>query len=221
MIPKINGRTRYSNSVKKHLRKIKPWQAGAWDKQNNNIKLLKSQLRDQLLVLQNSKCAYCGLDFNETSSSELEHIAPKGGPKIPKYLEFTFTPLNLVLACHLCNSPIKKGTFDPIIHYSRNYKECTFKIYHPFFDNPDVHFNYVFSGFGMIVQNKTIKGKDTIDLFDLNSAAHINARGRNKLLDILKAALEETQAEEILTSTFLTSEQIADILKSTTYKKTL
>ncbi|MCT4778505.1 MULTISPECIES: hypothetical protein [Exiguobacterium] len=198
MIPNIEGRTRYSKSVKRHLKKIKPWKEGEWDKTNKNIKLLKSQLRSQLMVLQDSKCAYCGLKLNETSSPELEHIAPKGGKIRPQYIEFTFTPLNLVLACHLCNSPIKKGTVDPILQLNTNYKQCVFKIYHPFFDNPNNHFDYVGSGLGIVLQEKTIKGKDTIDMFDLNSEAHITARAKAVLYDFLSESLDSKEGENLI-----------------------
>lgn len=110
MLPILDkgSKVRYSRSLKKHINKLRPLKGGEWDFDDEEISNIKKLIRVQLMKHQDAKCAYCGLAFDGTSRAEIEHIAPKGGKKRPKYTTFTFTPYNLVLSCHLCNSPVKK-----------------------------------------------------------------------------------------------------------------
>lgn len=177
-INKIEGRVSIPKSLKKHINKLKPYKGGEWDLKTPQLAELKVRLRVQLKKIQGNRCAYCGLKFDETSNSEIEHIAPKGGAIRPKYTKFVFIPYNLVLACHLCNSPVKKGRHDTINQLEINYKLCDFNIVHPYFDDPDDHYDWVPAGGEILISKKTIKGENSIRLFDLDGSAHSEARAK-------------------------------------------
>lgn len=187
MFQKISERIRFNNKYKKYIKNLKPLKGGEWDNNDKENKKIKTYIRKQLSLYQNNECTYCGLKLDETGRTEIEHIAPKGGKSRPKYPQFAYTTYNLVLACNLCNSPIKKGTFDTIDFLDKqNYKNCTFKIVHPYFDNPDDHIECIEKGNKVLVVGKTDKGKKTIDVFKLDNEAHCCARAKQILYEMQK-----------------------------------
>lgn len=183
-IPKPN--ITLPNCITIYIDSKKPLTGGEWDDKNSNIKAFKEIVRRTMEVNQNKKCAFCGNSLYVTSNSEIEHIAPKGGAIRPKYVRFTFEILNLVLACHLCNSPLKKGLFDTISVYDNDYTKCKFKIVHPYFDDVELHFGYV-EGYsknniyGLIIQPKTTQAKESVRLFNLNNDMQIKNRYAEQL----------------------------------------
>ncbi|WP_345853425.1 hypothetical protein [Shewanella algae] len=111
MIKQLTSRPNIDQQILDGIEGMKPFKGGDWDIKNNYfITSFKESLREKLLIIQGYKCAYCGLRLGETGKIEIEHIAPKGGAKRPKHIDFMFTISNLVLSCNLCNSPIKKGS---------------------------------------------------------------------------------------------------------------
>lgn len=128
--------------VQKFLKAIKPYIGGEWDRKDSDIIRFKKLARKQLNIYQRGKCAYCGLSL-ATRTPQLEHIAPKGGSKRPKHKEYTFLPINLVLACADCNSPRRKGMKNTIAKKGRYYNQCEFTIVHPYLDNPNDYFDYM------------------------------------------------------------------------------
>ncbi|OXB96851.1 MULTISPECIES: HNH endonuclease [Bacillus] len=196
MLEQIKGRVRFVKKQKKYLRKLRPWIGKNWELKDSEIVQMKKYIRILLERLQDNKCAYCGLPFKETSNSEIEHIAPKVSNP-----QFTFTPLNLALACHLCNGPIKKGRKQTITILHRNYRLCSFLIVHPYLDNPNAHFKWIPNGHKILISSRSAKGEESIKMFKLDNSAHSEARARlvyyeyNKIEDkqmemILKKALE-------------------------------
>lgn len=179
MLKQIDKRIVYTKSLKKYLRRLKPWSGeGNWKINTNEMKRLKKLIRVYLKKIQDSKCAYCGLKLEETSPSEIEHIAPKGGNSQLLYPQFTFTPYNLILACHYCNSRAKKGTKDTIITLDINYRKCEFNIVHPYFDNPNDHFEWIPNGKKILISSSTSKGIKSIEMFKLDCSAHNEARAK-------------------------------------------
>jgi len=180
VLNQLDERIRYSKANKRILRKLRPFRGGIWDENSKDIKLIKAKIRTTLKCYQDNKCAYCSQPLDVTSGSEIEHIAPKGGPVYPKHTEFTFTPFNLVLSCHLCNSPVKKGRRDTIVSKDINYKNCVFNIVHPYFDNPTDHFEVSHNSdfTGVIFKPLTEKARISNSVFKLNDEAHVTARGR-------------------------------------------
>ncbi len=169
------------------INKLKPWNGSYWSTNSEVIDELKKHILHYLKNNQGNRCAYCGNIFDITSAAEIEHIAAKGGMKREIYPEFTFTPLNLVLACHLCNSPRKKGQIKVIDNLDQNYKACTFKIIHPYFDNPEDHLEERLSRDrkALIFIQKSLKGKNTIQMFGLNKEAQIKARTDTVIIENL------------------------------------
>lgn len=179
MIKQITGQILIPPNVKIHIDSLKPYVGGEWDNTEQEIKDFKALVRHDLLKAQNNCCAYCGLPFDETGKIEIEHFAPKGGAKRPKHVEFTFEVENLYLSCNLCNSPIKKGVKDTIsVKDPNKYKNCIFNIVHPRYDNPNDHYEWLKTIEAIFIQKKSVKGKESIRLFKLDSTAHTEARAR-------------------------------------------
>ncbi|ODJ68503.1 hypothetical protein BFR45_04055 [Brochothrix thermosphacta] len=175
-IKQIDKCKNYSKKQKRLVNKLKPWNGSFWD--NKEVKDLKKELRIYMLKMQDGRCAYCGNEFGVTSNSEIEHIAAKGGNNRLIYPQFTFTPYNLVLACHLCNSPVKKGQIKVINRLSINYKSCDFDIIHPYFDNPSDHLLEMIDSDdkGLIYAYRSVKGLNTLKMFSLNNEVQIKHR---------------------------------------------
>lgn len=201
MLQKINQRVRFNNKIKRYIKSLKPLIGGEWDSKDVLNKELKIHLRKQLCIYQNNKCAYCGLPLNETGKTEIEHIAPKGGDKRPKYPQYAYTTYNLVLSCNLCNSPIKKGMIDTVEKLDKqNYKNCTFNIIHPYFDDPSDHVDFVARGNKIIIVPKTAKGKKSVDIFQLDNEAHCSARAKQAYYEMA----EDSVAMEALLNKIIT-----------------
>lgn len=175
-INKISRCKNYSKKQKKIVNKLKPWNGSFWG--NAEVEGLKKEIKCYLLKIQDKRCAYCGNKFGVTSNPEIEHIAAKGGDARLIYPQFTFTPYNLVLACHLCNSPVKKGQHRVISRLDINYRKCEFDIIHPYFDDPSDHLLEMVSpdGKSIIYAYKSEKGLKNIKMFSLNSEPQIIAR---------------------------------------------
>ena len=183
MFNKINSEFQLDTTQETHLSSIpdinKPRE---WDKNNNIINGIKRSITDQLNITQNGKCCYCGLPLWETSRGEIEHIAPKKArPK--SYPEFTFTKKNLALACEYCNGSSKKGQKDIVSKYDVNYDNCEFELVHPYFDDPNLHYEWVNNETQIQVRHKTSKGKYSIMLFGLDQPAMSNARAKQKIYE--------------------------------------
>lgn len=212
MIKQITQKCHIPRRIRSIIKILYPLKGGEWDFSKNKkkyfssiakskqciiesaIKEFKKLLLVQLRELQHDKCAYCGSELFVTSSPQIEHIAPKGGAKRPKYVKFTFLPMNLALACSFCNSPTKKGGRDTIVNEYINYSKCQFSIVHPYFDNPNDHYKWE----GALITGKTNKGINTIEMFQLDGEALttnrqkiIAANGKPKLEEELEALKSE------------------------------
>lgn len=151
----------------------------AWNSQANIIKEIKKSIRSQLLIIQDNKCCYCGMDLWQTSSDEIDHIAPKASRR-KAYPEFAFNKMNLALACGLCNGVHRKSEADTISVYNAQYNFCKFKLVHPYLDNPDNHYNWVYNSTKVVMSHKTLKGQYSIYLFGLNETPRIEARASQR-----------------------------------------
>lgn len=162
---------------------------GGWTKSDECITKFKDTIKPLLKSNQNNCCAYCGLPLG-TRNPEIDHIAPKGGEKRPKHYEVTFLPLNLVYACHYCNSTECKGQKDVVeSKLGEEYSKWQFKLVHPYLDDPKDYFE--------IKDNETIiylpkkdsdllhrqKAEYTIEMFNLNSEAHLMEKAKQILFE--------------------------------------
>lgn len=187
ILKKIENRLRYTKSQKKYLNKLKPYSGGEWDISTARMKQIKSSINAQLNMFQAGHCAYCGLDYTVISGAEIEHIAPKGGKARPHHTKFTFTPYNLVLSCHYCNAPGRKGVKETINGLAQNYHQCQFNIVHPYFDSPKDHYQWIVDGSKILISYKSLKGKNSIEMFKLDSTAHSEARARMVYYEYIKS----------------------------------
>lgn len=186
----------YSPSQKKIIKYLKPLTGIEWDCDSKGFRKdfkglntrrneIKERIKLQLQKLQGNECAFCGLNLR-TRVSQIEHIAPKGKKLHP---EFTFEKKNLILACSLCNGFSKKASFNTISIKNINYNLCEFNIVHPYFDNPDDHFEYVkgVNDLAYLIQIKKIngipsqKGTKSNELFELDSPAMTEERYKDAL----------------------------------------
>lgn len=185
----------------KQLAAIRPWKGNHWNAPpNNEIKAIKIKIRQQLIAAQNV-CSYCGLELGGTSSGEIEHIAPKGKSKNP---EFTFTLKNLTLACHLCNFTEKKGQNQSISNKNKTYKKCDFLLVHPYFDDPDTHYEWTDNNIELLIQvrNNSSKGLFSINMFELDTPKMNELRASQFRHSELKIARHlSIQDEELLAKT--------------------
>lgn len=149
---------------------------GGWTDSDTYVTLFKDEIKHKLIENQNGKCAYCGLPLY-SRNPEIDHIAPKGGSKRPKHTECTFLPINLVYACHHCNSSGCKGQIDTVEskNGTTNYRKWSFKLVHPYLDDPTEYFE--FDGSGNILSlpkrdadaEKKRKSRYTIEMFGLDT----------------------------------------------------
>lgn len=159
-------------------------------------KEIKKNIKDQLLAYQNNKCVYCELTLEETSRPEIEHIAPR-----EKYPEFEYTKTNLAMSCQFCNSSSKKGRKDTIKNKNQYYKQCEFKIVHPYYDNVDMFFRHY--GAIIIVQDSLNeidreKALFTLETFDLSNEKQIEARQKLLAYEQLMKRFGKDQLNEMI-----------------------
>lgn len=179
----------------------KPWN-DKWDSNDAAIVSIKAKIRGQLIANQNC-CAYCGLPFKGEKDKQIEHIAPKAKFRQP---EFTFTLQNLVLSCVYCNNLIVKGSKPTIeLPAPRFYKQCSFLIVHPYYDNPDNHYDWTDNGDKILIQvrNNSEKARASIKMFELDSEGMSELRAGISIIEKIKAAKPISEDDESLVNNTL------------------
>jgi len=175
----------YTQDINDYLNNLKPFVQENWKIGNKEMLSFKAFIKSKMENIQDNKCAYCGFELNVTSGPEIEHIAPKANKHHP---EFMFERENLVLSCHLCNGRSHKGEKDTISNYDVVYKNCEFTIVHPYYDDPDDHYEYLPSDGNephkIIIKKRNGSSKATvsIEMFDLNHEAKMTERAEKAIL---------------------------------------
>ncbi|MDM5291703.1 AAA family ATPase [Peribacillus simplex] len=123
--------------------------------------------KDALKETSNLKCAYCETKFSDMNFLNIEHLIPKSihTNNYNLFRNYNDDYDSLVCVCHSCN--MSKGTRFPI---SSNQEPL---ILNPYFDNPEEHFHYDYSG---IILSNTEKGNTTINTFNLNRSSLLAER---------------------------------------------
>ena len=149
-----------------------------WRRTNGIYRQFKDDVTDKMLKEQSHPCAYCGSRLFEKNPHR-DHIAPQ-----QIYPEWTFWPRNIVLACYACNTDRKKN-YDSVDFKGKSYKTTTFNIVHPFIDEPSHHIKFVgYRGKVLVCSAKsTLKGRATINLFDLGNTERAKQRAKDALMD--------------------------------------
>ncbi len=136
--PRFLSTAQYTVVQQIFLNSIKPWGKKHWSEKfgtaadHNQIRAIKADIKNQLVVIQNNYCAFCGLNLKFAYKVHREHIAPQY-----KQSFYIFEPENLVLACNFCNE--HKSTKKTITTDTRVYATEDFKILHPHRDDFNLH----------------------------------------------------------------------------------
>jgi uncharacterized protein (TIGR02646 family) len=176
-----------------YIKSLHPFEGNKWGIKSDEMKKMKTYIHQKLEEYQNKHCAYCGLEYMATTYTNIEHIAPK-----KKYPQFMFKPENLVASCGRCNGFEKKGNRDTITNLVEEYNQCEFLIVHPYFDNPQDHFDFANQIQGLVITGKTAKGKTSIDFFLLNDTYMVEQRSKQYFIDHTTPEQRQKQIEAIM-----------------------
>lgn len=146
-----------------------------------------TNLKEQLRIDQNGKCAFCEQNIISISHGDVEHFRPKGGYRQndkdnlnkPGYYWLAYDWNNLLLVCQVCNQRHKKNFF-PI----RNPEKRALNHHHkvrlekPYFVNPYFENPRQLIGFRKEVaygKDRRHRGKKTIATIGLNRSSNNGA----------------------------------------------
>lgn len=169
-----------------HLATIMPFNRKAWENGANPIPQIRESIKNQLKGFQNGKCCFCGLNYDETGQSQVEHIAPKKA-RPNEYPEFSFHPQNLAIACQLCNSSTMKGQYNSIDVPNVDYAQCTFRIVHPYLDDHTLHYKWSYGALRILITGISDKARESIRLFKLAEEHRTTSRAKQKNYEALVA----------------------------------
>jgi uncharacterized protein (TIGR02646 family) len=137
-----------------------------------------AEIKTALLLMSNSKCAYCECKINvESKYMEVEHYRPK-----KEFPDLVVTWENLLPACKRCNG--YKSYANPEVE----------RFIDPSIDEPRTHIRI----FNFLLEDKTPEGKNTIDIIYLNDYDKLVSErfqlsmALSKLIDNLFEILEES-----------------------------
>lgn len=149
-----------------------------WKRNYGVYARFKKYVTASMKIEQSNRCAYCGTRLHEKRPHR-DHIAPKG-----LYFQWTFWPINIVLACYCCNVDCK-GETDTVDTLAPSYRRTTFKIVHPFLDDPADHLEFVPNDNSILITpvNGSAKGEETIRLFNLMDPERAKERAKDALID--------------------------------------
>jgi len=158
----------FNQTTTNYIASLQPFVADHWKNTSAEMRAFKKNLLEQLIKLQDNRCAYCGLGLSR-SLVDREHFVSKGKPENKP--EFMFHPRNLFAACAFCNR-ILKGRKKSIATFDADYDKCTFKIIHPYFDVAPTEIKFIKNrrGLHVVAQAITPKGEATIKFFELDKA---------------------------------------------------
>ncbi|MCS3876850.1 5-methylcytosine-specific restriction endonuclease McrA [Gordonia amarae] len=147
----------------------------SWDSSATVTTRFKEKFRAWALGNQDGRCAFCRLsvgDLGHRRQVTLDHFIPKAN-----YPEWTFEPLNLLVACGSCNSSIKTSNSPlpppPVSSVPQVYNRLPFTMFHPYLNGPEsAHFQGGYPG-GRCkptpVKGISPQGKETIAQFKLDN----------------------------------------------------
>ncbi len=94
----------------------------------------------------------------------------------------------MTLSCHLCNGPEKKGLKETIKVKKKLYSNCSFLIVHPYFDDPNIHFEWTDHNVEILIQvrNNSPQGLFSINLFGLDSPTMNEFRAKDVRFEEMK-----------------------------------
>lgn len=188
---KINAPAKIGKATQTSLDSIPVKERGkAWNgKKNANstkfakeIGIFKAKIMLHGMKAQGKRCVWCTLPVGEDGRrrADRDHIAPK-----KRHPKWTFHSKNLAISCEYCNGFSVKKDIDTIEVDNANYDLITFKVVHPYIDDPKIHLDFV---------EKAIKGKPGIAIKGLSP----RGRWTIKNLKLNSPGLTAERAKELL-----------------------
>lgn len=129
-----------------------------FEKRRVEKKYRHKEIKNALVAMFHSKCAYCESKISHIEYGHIEHFRPKS-----RFQKLTFVWTNLLLSCPVCNGSEFKGQKYP--------EEADGgPLINPCDDNPEEHFEFVFDFEARLttVVGKTARGKITEETIGLN-----------------------------------------------------
>lgn len=165
-----------------------------WEGKAKAVVQFKSEILIKGLVIQSNKCAWCTLPVGQEGrrTAHRDHIAPKA-----KYPQWTFLPMNLVIACEYCNGFAVKGEADTVSVVTDIYEDCGFHLVHPYLDEPSNHLCFIFEGDGASVTIRSLsdKGGWTIEKLKLDTPGATMERAKEHLYQQRLSTLPQQQRD--------------------------
>lgn len=159
-----------------------------------------SDVKQQLKIDQNGKCAYCERYFNGDFGA-VEHFRPKGGWKQsngdkllqPGYYWLTYEWSNLLYSCDECNTVYKHNLFPLANPGSRDIDHRNISKEQPLLVNPAEEDPGIYIAFHsemaiprIVAGLPSAKGKATIELLGLNSRPALKQARREAYMEYRK-----------------------------------
>jgi 5-methylcytosine-specific restriction endonuclease McrA len=151
-----------------------------WDGKAKAVVAFKKSILDEGLVIQSGKCGWCMLPVaaDGRRTAHRDHIAPKA-----KHPEWTFLPINLVIACEYCNGFAVKGDIDTVEIAAKNYTESVFHVIHPYLEDPSLHLSFLSEAdeTKILIKSLSTKGTWTIESLKLDTPGATTERAKEYL----------------------------------------
>ncbi|MBB6178089.1 hypothetical protein [Pseudorhizobium flavum] len=154
---------------------------------------LRREIRVSLRAQQNSRCYFCRqflYQERRNASENIEHFLDKSKPH---YAKWSFSPVNLTLACHPCN--MQKGSRDVgdaavRAAISLRANSGSFRWIHPYFDdyhaNIEIHPGWVYGV--RVGADKPVQAQNLIQDLELHRIQTIVQR-RQRLNDLMERTI--------------------------------
>lgn len=166
-------------------------------------------VKKQLLHDQNDKCAYCEVSL-AGDFGNVEHYRPKTGWQEnkgdtlnkPGYYWLAYEWTNLLCSCDKCNSSSRKGNLFPLRDSQKrgiamhDISQEVPLIINPALEEPGLYlrFNKYYAVPKIINGQESDKGRNTIDIFDLNGRIRTeHSTARTDLLKLRKDKWDEAR----------------------------
>ena len=160
------------------------------DRSNAQKKYRHRNIKDDLVRMFRSKCAYCESKITHVDYGHIDHYRPKS-----KFPDLTFEWSNLLLACGIFNGTKYKGEQFPEVDEGG-------PLINPCDDDPNDHFNFFYDPVARIasVYGTTDRGETTERLLGLNRHDLRDYRSRfvRKLHVLARFAVNDPEAKDLL-----------------------
>jgi hypothetical protein len=151
-------------------------------------------VKDALVTMNSGKCSYCESFFRHVDPGTIDHFRPKtavqqerGEPlERPGYYWLAYEWENLLLSCPICNQSFKRNLF-PLVNPLQRAKNHSHDVSteQPLLINPATEEPADFIGFHseiLFPMDENIRGRTTIDIFQLNDREYLVERRRVHLI---------------------------------------